>query len=167
MKLTVRKYTWQGVFRYSWEGEVVTHDDEVMLLVAEWRGPGEPRVGEIHFEAGDRFLEYYYPGRAYAIWQVTSAAGVLKGWYCNIETPLTLHGAYLDFQDLLLDVLVYPDGRYTVLDREEFDQARASGLPAALVALAESALAEVRVLIDTAAAPFSFAAGSARRLETV
>lgn len=155
--ITVRKHTWEGLFRYAWQGEVLARDEDVLLVQATWNGPGEPLVDEIRFAAGDCFLEYYYLQRPYAIWEVRTAAHVLKGWYCNINTLPMINEDVLRFDDLLLDVIVYPDGRYTVLDRDEFEAARGAGLPTTRATLAESALAEVLALIRAGAAPFTFA----------
>lgn len=161
--ITVRKHTWQGLFRYAWQGEVLhAHDGDVLLLHATWDGPGEPHVGELRFVPGDRFLEYYYLRRPYALWEVRTAAGALKGWYCNINTLPVIEADTLRFDDLLLDVIVYPDGRYQMLDRDEFQAAVAAGLPEDRAALAESALSEVLGMLHAGAAPFTFAPGVAR-----
>lgn len=164
--ITVRKHTWEGLFRYAWRGEVLARDRELLLIQATWDGPGEPHAGEIRFVPGDRFREYYYLQRPYAIWEVRTAEGTLKGWYCNINTLPVIDEDALRFDDLLLDVIVYPDGRYQVLDRDEFEAARAAGLPADRARLAESALAEVRALIHAGVAPFTFAPDSSAAVES-
>jgi protein associated with RNAse G/E len=163
--ITVRKHSWRGEFRYAWQGELITRTPEELVILATWQGPGEPRVGEIAFRRGDRFLEHYYPGRGFAIWQLETPEGRVKGWYCNISTPITEHDDVLSFEDLLLDVLVYPDGRYAVLDRDEFAAARSAGLTDAQAAVAEDALAAVLAWIAAAQPPFAFS-GVPRRIET-
>jgi protein associated with RNAse G/E len=145
--VTVRKYNWRGEFRYAWQGEVLARDPDRIVIDATWRGPGEPAVGEITFAMGDHFIEYYYPGRAFAIWQVQRPDGTVKGWYCNISTPLVEQDDILRFNDLLLDIVAYPDGRYMVLDRDEFEAAHAAGLPEDQAALAEKALADLQMLM--------------------
>ncbi|MGH2346155.1 MAG: DUF402 domain-containing protein [Chloroflexota bacterium] len=156
--VTVRKHDWRGRFRYAWEGKVAVRTADHLIIEAIWKGPGEPTVGEIHFIPGDRFLEYYYPGRGYAIWQIERPDGGLKGWYCNISTPVEEAAGTLSFRDLLLDLLVYPDGRMVVLDRDEFEAAQGEGLDRAEAAGAEAALAEVRAMARAGAPPFRFAA---------
>jgi Protein of unknown function (DUF402) len=156
--VTVRKLNWRGEFTYAWRGELLERSPEFLLLLAIWRGPGEPVVGEITFVPGDRFLEHYYPGRGYAIWQVERADGGLKGWYCNISTPIVENDGVLSFEDLLLDVIVYPDGRHAILDRDEFEAARRQGLSDQRCRLAEDALSEVLAAIQAMAPPFAFSA---------
>ncbi|MGH2410947.1 MAG: DUF402 domain-containing protein [Chloroflexota bacterium] len=158
--ITVRKHDWRGRFRYSWSGRVVARTVDHLTIEAIWNGPGEPRVGEIAFALGDRFLEYYYPGKGYAIWQIERPDGNLKGWYCNISTRVEERDGTLSFRDLLLDLLVYPDGRMSVLDQEEFEAARHEGLDPADAAAAETALAEVWAMARTATPPFRYAGAS-------
>jgi hypothetical protein len=153
--VTVHKHTWRGELRYAWQAEVVAREPGHLVLEATWNGPGEPAVGEIRFRRGDRFVEHYDPGRGYAIWQVEQPGGAIKAWYCNISTPVVERDGVLSFEDLLLDVMVYPDGRYTVLDRDEFTAARREGLPDVQAALAERALAEVLDLVQAVAPPFA------------
>jgi predicted RNA-binding protein associated with RNAse of E/G family len=156
--VTVRKHDWRGRFRYAWNGKVLTRTTDRLIIEAIWNGPGEPEVGGIHFSLGDRFLEYYYPGRGYAIWQIERPDGTLKGWYCNISTPVEEKAGTLSFRDLLLDLLVYPDGRMEVLDRAEVEAAQDEGLDRAEAAAAEAALTELRALVRSGAAPFRFVA---------
>jgi hypothetical protein len=47
--------------------------------------------------------------------------GVLKGWYCNVTTDVEIEGERIAWQDAALDLLVLPDGRQAVLDRDEFE----------------------------------------------
>jgi protein associated with RNAse G/E len=156
--VTVRKYDWRGRFRYAWEGEIVTRTADHLIIEAIWQGPGEPEVGEIRFVRGDRFIEHYFPGRGYAIWQIEQPDGSVKGWYCNISTLVEEHDDTLSFRDLLLDLLVYPDGRMVELDRDEFEAAQGGGLDPAEAAAAEAALAEVREMAQSGTPPFRFTA---------
>lgn len=158
----VEKYDWQGRFCYAWQAAVRRRGDGCLLLEARWQGPGEPAVGKLQFVQGDRFLEFYYPGRHYAIWQVEDRDGRLKGWYCNVSTPVREDASALRFRDLLLDLLVYPDGSWSVLDREELEQARRQGLAPDLAEQAEAAIGELLALLEQRVAPFD-RAGPARR----
>lgn len=159
--ITVRKHSWQGTFRYAWSGDLVIDRPPVLVIAATWQGPGEPAVGAIRFELGDRFTEYYYLDRPHALWQVARPDGTVKGWYCNVQTPPEREGNTLRFNDLILDVLVYPDGRFVVLDRDEFAAARDAGLPRDQAQLAERGLAEIIWLLHHGAPPFPFDPGRA------
>lgn len=150
-QVTVRKYTHQGQYVTSWTGEVVRRTAEHVLLRATWTRPSTAVV-DLVFEPGDIFLEYYYPHQPYSVWEVRGGStDALKGWYCNVGLPLAAAGDVFEVRDLLLDVLVYPDGRYTVLDEDEFATA---GLPPELAALALAAVGAITALVERREAPF-------------
>ncbi len=70
---------------------------------------------------GDRMVEIFYADRPYNVFAVhDGSAGGLKGWYCNITRPARLSPADVYFEDLALDLVVFPDGRSLVLDEDEF-----------------------------------------------
>jgi len=76
----------------------------------------------ISFLKGDRFIETYYSDRWYNIYEIHDRQDDhLKGWYCNVSYPAVYTDGLVTFRDLALDLLVYPDGRRIVLDRDEFD----------------------------------------------
>ena len=60
------------------------------------------------------------------MFQVYSESGDLKGWYCNVTKPAQVQDDELTFVDLALDLWVWPDRRYLVLDEDEFDDLAAS-----------------------------------------
>jgi predicted RNA-binding protein associated with RNAse of E/G family len=154
--VTVTKLSWRGETVYSWGGEAVARGPGYVTLRAVWKGPGTVRVAEdVVFERGDIFYEHYYDGKPYGLWQVlTPDERTLKCWYCNISTPAHVNDDTITFRDLLLDVLLLPDGTCRVLDCDELARARAEGLDPALAALAEEGAREVLDLIATGRPPF-------------
>ncbi|MGW4198025.1 DUF402 domain-containing protein [Streptomyces sp. NPDC005004] len=127
-------------------------DDGTRLTVrAPWAGEGVRDFGFVRFEPGDVFTEYYWRDRWYAVKEVRSGDGTLKGWYCDITRPAVRCGAELTVEDLDLDLWLSADGEDVLrLDEDEF---AASGLaesdPQAATA-AVSALAALETLARTA-----------------
>ncbi len=156
--VTVTKLNWRGEKVYSWQGEVWAsgRDGASVALRAVWAGPGTARISdEVTFEPGDVFYEHYDAGKPYGLWQVLSPDEArLKCWYCNISTPAEFGDDTITFRDLLLDVLLLPDGRHEVLDRDDLTAALAAGLDPALAALAEEATRDVLGLIERRQPPF-------------
>jgi hypothetical protein len=154
--VTVTKLNWRGETIYSWQGEVVARAPGYVQLRATWQGPGTVRVAEeVVFERGDVFYEHYYGRQPYGLWQVlTPDERALKCWYCNISTPAQVGDDTITFRDLLLDVLLLPDGTCRVLDRDELARARAEGLDPALATLAEEGARAVLDLIAAGRPPF-------------
>lgn len=159
--VTVTKLNWRGERVYSWQGEVVARTPGYVVLRAEWRGPGTVKVAEgVVFKLGDIFYEHYYDGKPYGLWQVlASGERALKCWYCNVSTPADVRDTTITFRDLLLDVLLLPDGTCQVLDRDELARARAEGLDPALAAVAEEGAREIVDLIAAGRPPFGHLSG--------
>lgn len=81
----------------------------------------EVDLGDVTFERGDRFIEYFYSDRWYNIFAVYEGdSRRLKGWYCNVCRPSQITETAVRCEDLALDVWVEPDGTPTVLDEDEF-----------------------------------------------
>ncbi|WP_159325531.1 DUF402 domain-containing protein [Streptomyces tendae] len=119
------------------------HDDGTRLAVrAPWAGDGVRDFGFVRFEAGDVFTEYYWRDRWYSVKEVRTAAGVLKGWYCDVTRPAVLTGTELVVEDLDLDLWRSADGTdVRRLDEDEFAESgladRDPGAAAAVAALDE------------------------------
>jgi uncharacterized protein len=70
---------------------------------------------------GDRFIETYFDDRWYNIYEIHDrVTGYLKGWYCNVCRPAVFKPGWVSYEDLALDLLVYPDKTQRVLDEDEF-----------------------------------------------
>lgn len=154
--VTVVKRDWHGEAVGSWQGELWARAEDRVVLRAIFNRPRAVPVAEgIAFEPGDVFYEHYADGKPYGLWQVlTPDERLLKCWYCNISTPAETAGDTITFRDLLLDVLVRPDGSHEVLDRDDLTRAQAEGLGADLAATAEEGVRAVLDLIQRAAPPF-------------
>ncbi|NUK81884.1 DUF402 domain-containing protein [Streptomyces lunaelactis] len=117
-----------GTTKIRYPAEVVADDGTRLTVRAPWAGDGVRDFGFVRFEAGDVFTEYYWRDRWYAVKEVRSGDGTLKGWYCDITRPAVLDGGELVVEDLDLDLWVSADGTSVLrLDEDEFE---ASGLAA-------------------------------------
>ncbi len=146
----------------SWTGEVTEDDGAGLVVLAEWTRDKPMFLGYTVFEPGDRFVETYYHGRWYSIWQVLShRTGRTKGWYVNICRPVEVSEQRIDFIDMELDLFVFPDGRYVVLDEDDLERKVKSAQDRAL---ARAGLAQVLELVNGRQAPFQDI-GPPRRIE--
>lgn len=136
---------------YEYGGACVYRDEEVWVLRCIWTAPKPFEVATFRLQAGDVFMEFYYPHEWFNVFRVYSAQGRLKGWYCNISRPPAIQGERLIWPDLALDLLVLPDGQQWVLDRDEFE---ALALDAATRQQAEQALDRLRARVAACQSPF-------------
>ncbi len=139
----------QEVLRY--EGVLHQQTAEFLCIDATFQ-IADRDLGYMQLRKGDHFREWFYFGRWYNIFRVADAHnGVLKGWYCNITRPPRLEGQQISADDLCLDLFVYPDGRWLLLDEEEFAQL---AIAPDEQAAARQALAELRMLVARRRPPF-------------
>jgi uncharacterized protein len=112
---TQRQETWR------YQGRILSQDADSLLIEAFFNRDDLPFHG-ITLRENDRFLERYYTDRWYNIFEIHDRDdGRLKAWYCNVTTPAELEPGLISYVDLALDLLVYPDGAYLVLDEDEFE----------------------------------------------
>jgi len=106
---------------WYYDGIVKDRSDTHVVIEAYFQR--DDYIASYHtFRKGDRMLEWFYTDRWYNVFEIYDVDdGHLKGWYCNITRPTTILNDSVFSDDLALDLMVYPDGRYLVLDEDEFD----------------------------------------------
>ena len=110
-----RQETWRYV------GRIVERGEKSLLIEAFFNRDDLPFQG-ITLKRNDRFLERYFLDRWYNIFEIHDREDDhLKGWYCNVTEPAEFSPDKIVYVDLALDLLVYPDGNFLVLDKDEFD----------------------------------------------
>jgi len=111
---TRREETWR------YRGRILENSSNSLLIEAFFNR-ADLTFNGITLRENDRFIERYFLDRWYNIFEIHDREDDhLKGWYCNITEPAEFSAGKIAYVDLALDVLVYPDGNYLVLDRDEF-----------------------------------------------
>ncbi|UCF20706.1 MAG: DUF402 domain-containing protein [Gemmatimonadota bacterium] len=88
-----------------------------------------PITGPLHvagltiFEPGAPIVWYVFPNAWHDVGRFHLRDGSLSGFYVNLITPVEIDGDIWRMYDLCLDLWIDPDGRYQVLDQDEFDEA--------------------------------------------
>lgn len=76
-----------------------------------------------------RGVSAYFIDKGIKVSKVFDNAGQMVYWYCDIiETHYDEKKNIYTFNDLLIDVVVYPDGQVEVLDMDEFADAMEQGI---------------------------------------
>ncbi|MFD3735304.1 DUF402 domain-containing protein [Streptomyces sp. NPDC058632] len=133
-----------GRTKIGYPAELLADDGIRVTVRAPWAGAGARDFGFVRFEPGDVFTEYYWRDRWYAVKEVRTATGTLKGHYCDITRPAELSGNRLVVEDLDLDLWVPADG--TDVRRLDEDEFAASGLAATDPGAAATAMAALDAL---------------------
>ena len=148
--LTVYKLDLDENVVFSWPGRVLVRTDSAIVIEAFFDRYERLDLGYTVFERGDRFVEYFYGDRWYSVFAVHGAGG-FKGWYCNVNRPAQIDATTIYTVDLALDLWVWPNRTWRVLDEDEFE---ALALDAAERAAAVAALAELQALVRAGSEPF-------------
>ncbi|NPV39947.1 MAG: DUF402 domain-containing protein [Anaerolineae bacterium] len=106
------------VWRYP--GRLISRSEKGLLFEAHFNRSDLDFNGML-LKQNDRFLELYPFDKYFNIYEIYDRdSGLRKGWYCNVTRPIRIMDACISYDDLALDLLVFPDGRQLVLDEDEF-----------------------------------------------
>ncbi len=120
--LTVFKQNHLGEPVFSWQGALLADSSTCRLVSARFSGADAVRVDKVTFRRDDLMLEKYYSDRWYNLFEVhQGSSNQVKCWYVNLCYPAQFSAESITWQDLALDLVVYPSGEYRLLDEDEFD----------------------------------------------
>lgn len=147
--ITVNSRKYDGTIRRSWSCELIEQEGSLLTFVGEFDTTVDhPDLGRI--EKGTTSYEYYWLDRWYSIFRFHEPSGGLRNFYCNINMPPRFSGEVLDYVDLDIDVLIWPDLRYDVLDRDDYEtNAKRFGYSKHVNEKVEEALNELLKMIET------------------
>ena len=118
--LIKQDHTGKEVWRYS--GRLLRTSKAGILVEALFNRADLPFHGLV-FKSNDRFVELYLIEHWFNIYEIHDRdTDTIKGWYCNVTRPPLIQPDQIAYDDLALDLLVYPDGRQLVLDEDEFEK---------------------------------------------
>ena len=148
-RFTVNSRKYDGSVRRSWMCELIRRDADKLDLIGSFEIAVEhPDLGVI--EAGTVSHERFYLNRWYNYFLFQQPNGDFRNYYINICMPPTIGEGVVDYVDLDIDIIVWPDGRFQELDLDEFEvNAYAYGYPAEVRENALKTLDEVRTLLAT------------------
>jgi predicted RNA-binding protein associated with RNAse of E/G family len=109
---------------------LVHEDGSVKVTLARGLARTDPVVidGKVALEAGSDVVWFTFPGAWHDIGRFHTADGTFTGIYGNVLTPPVFEPGHVwRTTDLFMDVWIPPEGKPRVLDREELDEAAASG----------------------------------------
>jgi protein associated with RNAse G/E len=118
--IKIHKLDHKGNLVWIYQGTVLSRTPDSITLEAYF-DRAEIVFEDLLLRPGDRFVETFYSNRWYNVFAIYDVEdGQLKGWYCNICRPARIETGHVYAEDLALDLLVYPDRNWRVLDEDEF-----------------------------------------------
>lgn len=120
-KVTVNSRKYDHSIRRSWQCTLIEQNDPLIVLVGKFdRDVEHPGLGLI--KSGTTSHEYFWLDRWYNIFRFHEPEGTLRNYYCNVAMPPTFENGVLDYVDLDIDILVWPDFSFEVVDRDDFER---------------------------------------------
>ena len=151
---TINSRKFDGKIHRSWSAKLKDQNSSVMTFVGIFehdvnhKDLGVIRRGTISYE-------YYWLDRWYNIFQFHEPEGDLRNFYCNICQPPIFNENSLDYIDYDIDILVWKDFSYHILDMEEFEEnKRALNYPKDIIRKIHNSVSEIEILIEKREFPF-------------
>lgn len=141
-----RKY--DGTLARTWTAELIRQEGPELVFIGIFAEAVEhAELGAI--KQGTISYEYYWLDRWYNVFAFFEPDGQFRNHYCNVNMPPAFNGQSLDYVDLDLDVVAWPDGSCVTLDEDEFAaNAARFGYPDHVRSAAASAMGEILALVD-------------------
>ena len=119
--VTINSLKFDGSINKSWNAELVNCENRLFTFVGKFEKEIiHSQLGIIR--RGTMSYEFYWLNRWYNVFRFHEPEGGLRNFYCNINLPLKFSGSVLDYVDLDIDILVWKDFSYQILDSEEFEE---------------------------------------------
>lgn len=154
--ITINSRKFDGGIHRSWKAELIRRKHSLLELV----GIFEFDVNHLHLgfiRRGTISYEFYWLDRWYNVFRFHEPNGDLRNYYCNLNMPPAFNKGVLEYIDLEIDVLVWNDFSYEILDREEFEENAAKyNFPADLIKETEKSLEELLEMIKIRQFPFDY-----------
>lgn len=154
VKINSRKF--DGKIHRSWNAEFLQQTASLLTFVGEFENEVKhPHLGVIR--RGTVSHEFYWLNRGYNVFRFHEPEGGLRNFYCNINLPPKFENDVLDYVDLDIDVLVWKDFSFEILDSDEFEEnAVAFDYPKTLRDDVDGNLQEILSLIKQKSFPFDY-----------
>ena len=152
--ITVNSRKFDGSISRTWHCQPVEITTDSVVLVGQFeKDVVHPDLGTI--SAGTISYEFFWPRRWYNVFRFHQPDGSIRNYYFNISMPYSFESGQLDFIDMDIDVIVWPDGTLQVVDLDEFEKNKVKyQFPENVVATAKQTLGEITRSIRDGVHPF-------------
>jgi len=111
-------YKHDGTIHRTWNEAVLLSIHKDYLVFGNKRARVNNSDGKIWYTKEPAII-YYYKDNWYNVICQFKKTGMY--YYCNIASPMLLEGKVIKYIDYDLDLRVFPDGSYKILDEAEYE----------------------------------------------
>lgn len=154
--IIVNSRKFDGQIHRSWKADLIEQDDSKFFLVGKFEKEIiHPLLGIIR--PGTVSYEFYWFNCYYNVFRFHEPDGKLRNFYCNINLPPKFENGVLDYIDLDIDVVVWNDFGYQILDLQEFEENAAKfSYDQSLMNTVETNLKKLIFIIENRHFPFDY-----------
>lgn len=129
-KIEIQSYKHDGHIHRVWESNIVLKGTETVVIGANDKAPVIESDGKM-WTTREPAISYFHANHWFNIIGMLRRDGI--HYYCNISSPFTYDEEALKYIDYDLDVKVFPDMTYKLLDEDEYEvNKKDMGYPAEL-----------------------------------
>lgn len=111
-------YKHDGTIHRSWDEAMLLDINKDFLVFGNKRARVNNSDGRIWYTKEPAII-FYYKNKWYNIITQFKESGIY--YYCNIASPTIIEGKVIKYIDYDLDLRVFQDGTYKVLDKSEYE----------------------------------------------
>ncbi len=154
--ITINSRKFDSEIHRSWQAELIEENEEIYTFVGVFDSEVKhSKLGVIRRETTS--YEYYWKNKWFNIFRFHEPEGNLRNFYCNINQPPVLKNGVLDYIDLDIDVLVWQDFSFEILDLDEFaENILKYKYTADLQNKVQESVAEILKMIENKSFPFDY-----------
>lgn len=149
----IQSYKHDGSLHRTWSKGLVIDADETKYVVVTNKTWVIEADGRKWFTR-EPAICFFYTDRWYNVISMMRKTGVY--YYCNLASPSLYDGEAIKNIDYDLDVKVYPNGGYDILDQDEFEEhASHMGYGEDVIDVVERSLDQLLNVIEEKKSPFN------------
>ena len=116
-KYTIHCYKHNGTIHRTWDEAIILEETEDYIVCANNHVKVTESNGRSH-KTKEPAIMFFYKHNWYNIIGQLKYDGVY--YYCNLASPYIIEGKTIKYIDYDLDLRVFPDGAFKILDRGEY-----------------------------------------------
>ena len=117
-KLAIFCYKHDGTLEHTSDEAIVLENNDEVLICGNGRTRITEKDGRSHMTNEPAVL-FFYKHRWYNVIGQLKKYGLF--YYCNIASPFVIENKVIKYIDYDLDLRVFPDGGFRILDRNEYN----------------------------------------------
>lgn len=152
-KTNIQSYKHNEQLHRVWKDTVIVDYQDNYVVTAHQKSQVFEHTGKSWYTK-EPAICYFYDDLWYNVIVMFKKTGIY--YYCNLSSPYLFDGESIKYIDYDLDVKVFPDGKYVVLDKNEYKyHSKKMDYPVEIKEIVEKELQELIKKIEKKEPPFS------------